>query len=112
MFFLTFSWSGRTNQKGENDQTVLPAPTSAEHKKLQNLILPNTTKRTKSNLNKEQNDKNKTFQFRLGYLLLGFQLKTLEDFFMELFNYLYFTCQKKKLNKMKVTNTNDSCYLL
>lgn len=56
-----------------------------------------------NNVKIEQRKKiNKTFQFSLGYLLLGFQLKTLEDFFMELFNYLYFTCQKK--NKIKVTN--------
>lgn len=57
--------------------------------------------------NKEKNN-NKTFQFSLGYLLLGFQLKTLEDFFMELFNYLYFTCQKKK--KIKVTNIGCPCF--
>lgn len=56
------------------------------------------TKWTMSKFNKE---KKKTFQFRLGYLLLGFQLKTLEDFFMELFNYLYFTCQKKKNKSYK-----------
>lgn len=43
--------------------------------------------------------------FSLGYLLPGLQLKTLEDFFMELFNYLYFTCQKKKI-KEKVANSS------
>lgn len=59
-----------------------------------------TTKWTMIKFNKEK----KTFQFSLGYLLLGFQLKTLEDFFMELFNYLYFTCQKNKSYKYWVSH--------
>lgn len=79
--------------KSENDQNISVDTNGLRKKNIQNLILPNMTKWTMSKFNKE---KKKTFQFRLGYLLLGFQLKTLEDFFMELFNYLYFTCQKKK----------------
>lgn len=88
--FLTFSWNGRTNQKLKSwsKQTHWHHCQWGKHKISYFQTWPNEQCQ---NLSK----KKKTFQFSLGYLLLGFQLKTLEDFFMELFNYLYFTCQKK-----------------
>lgn len=96
MFFLHFPGMVEQIKSWKVDQNR-PTGTIVSGGKTQNLILPNVTKWTMSKFIKE---KKKTFQFSLGYLLLGFQLKTLEDFFMELFNYLYFTCQKK----IKVTN--------
>lgn len=91
--------------KSENDQNI-SVDTNGLRKKIYKISFFQTWPNEQcQNLTK----KKKTFQFRLGYLLLGFQLKTLEDFFMELFNYLYFTCQKKK-NKIKATNTSGSIF--